>query len=241
MSKRDRYYASPIGSVPDFSFNEAVVQVFDDMIERSVPGYASVIALTGQLAGRFTAAGDTAYDLGCSTGASLLSMRQHLPQNARLIGIDSSAPMIEQCRTNLAQHASGCDVSLIEGDVADVAFELAAFFALNFTLQFIPLAHRADLITRIAHATRPGGALVLSEKIRFDDASQQQLHTDMHHEFKRRQGYTDLEISQKRTALENIMHPETLDTHRSRLLDAGYRSCEVWFQCFNFMSLVAIR
>ncbi len=241
MSKRDRYYASPIGSVPDFSFNEAVVQVFDDMIERSVPGYASVIALTGQLAARFAGAQDAVYDLGCSTGASLFSMRQHLPHTTRLIGIDTSAPMIEQCRANLAKQASGCDVALIEGDVAATTFEPAAFFALNFTLQFIPTEQRAPLISRIAKATRPGGALVLSEKIRFDDAHQQQLHTDMHHEFKRRQGYSDLEISQKRSALEQVMHPETLDIHRQRLRAAGYRSCEVWFQCFNFMSLVAIR
>ncbi len=211
------------------------------MIERSVPGYATIIALTGQLAGRFTRDGESAYDLGCSTGASLLSMRSQLPPGARLIGIDTSAPMLAQCRANLDKHPAGCDVTLLDADIAATQYETAAFFASNFTLQFIPIEKRQSLIERIAAATRPGGALVLSEKIRFDDPHQQTLHTEMHHEFKRRQGYSELEISQKRSALERIMQPESLDTHRQRLLAAGYTSCEVWFQCFNFMSLVAIR
>lgn len=241
MPERDSYYAMPIGKVPDFSFNAEVVRVFDDMIQRSVPGYASIIALTGQIAARFVAPEETAYDLGCSTGASLFSMRQHLAHTARLVGVDSSAPMITQCRDNLAQQTLGCPVELVEADITTLKLDSAAFVALNFTLQFVEPAARDELIRNIALATRSGGAMVLSEKIRFDDPAQQSLHTDMHHEFKRRQGYSDLEISQKRTALEKVMLPETVSVHRERILTAGFRSCEVWFQCFNFISLVAIK
>ncbi|MEM9601718.1 MAG: carboxy-S-adenosyl-L-methionine synthase CmoA [Pseudomonadota bacterium] len=241
MPDRDRYYAQPIGAVPDFSFNADVVRVFDDMIGRSVPGYDTIVALTGQLAARFADGGDRVYELGCSTGASLFAMRQHLDPAARLIGVDASEPMITQCRANLAQQADGCEVELVTGDITALAFEQTAFVVLNFTLQFVPPAQRDTLLARIARATRPGGALVLSEKIVFEDPDQQALHDAMHLEFKRCNGYSQLEISQKRSALERVMVPEPLATHRARLLAAGYRSCEVWFQCFNFMSLVAIR
>ncbi|MEM7378213.1 MAG: carboxy-S-adenosyl-L-methionine synthase CmoA [Pseudomonadota bacterium] len=241
MPDRDRYYAQPIGDVPDFSFNADVVRVFDDMIGRSVPGYDTIVALTGHLAARFAPGADCVYELGCSTGASLFSMRQHLAQTAHLIGVDASEAMIVQCRENLAMQSSGCTVTLVTDDITALEFDETAFVVLNFTLQFVPPEQRDSLLTRIARATRAGGALVLSEKIVFEDADQQALHDAMHLEFKRRNGYSQLEISQKRSALERVMVPETLATHRARLLAAGYRSCEVWFQCFNFVSLVAIK
>lgn len=241
MTERDSHYATPIGEVPDFSFNAEVVRVFDDMIQRSVPGYASIVTLTGQLAARFAGAGDAVYELGCSTGASLFSMRQHLDHNAVLVGVDASESMIARCRENLAKQQIGCTVELIEADITATEFRRSAFFVLNFTLQFVPQNARDALIRKVCDSTRPGGALVLSEKIQFEDTAQQALHTEMHHRFKRQNGYSDLEISQKRAALERVMLPETMDRHRDRLLQAGYRSCEIWFQCFNFMSLIALK
>jgi tRNA (cmo5U34)-methyltransferase len=65
--------------------------------------------------------------------------------------------------------------------------------------------------------------------------------TDLHHAFKRANGYSELEVSQKRTALENVLVPETLDTHRARLREAGFGAVDAWFQCFNFASLLAFR
>ena len=88
---------------------------------------------------------------------------------------------------------------------------------------------------------RSGGALVLSEKVRFDDGKEQLLQTEWHHDFKRAQGYTDLEISQKRDALEHVMKPESLDQHRERLQQAGFREVYRWYQGFNFVSMVAFR
>ena len=98
-----------------------------------------------------------------------------------------------------------------------------------------------DRIYGLAQKLLPGGALILSEKIRFDDSAQQRLHTDMYENFKRANGYSDLEISQKRDALETVLLPETLETHKKRLLGAGFSSVEVWFQCFNFLSMVALK
>jgi tRNA (cmo5U34)-methyltransferase len=120
-----------------------------------------------------------------------------------------------------------------------MAFDNASLVTLNFTLQFIPLAQRSLLLSRIHAGLRPGGILILSEKIRFDDPQEEQLQIEMHHAFKRANGYNDLEISQKRSALDNVLIPETLEQHRTRLKQAGFRRADLWFQCFNFVSLVA--
>ena len=87
----------------------------------------------------------------------------------------------------------------------------------------------------------PGGALVLSEKFSFEDANVGELLFNMHHDFKRANGYSELEISQKRSMLENVMLTDSVETHKARLHQAGFEHSELWFQCFNFGSLVALK
>ena len=126
-------------------------------------------------------------------------------------------------------------------DMQNATIENASVVALNFTLQFIPPSERDAMMQRIANGLLPGCALILSEKVTFDDPVLSQLHIDMYHNFKRANGYSDLEISQKRTALENVLIPDTLETHAARLKNVGFKSSSVWFQCFNFASIVAIK
>ncbi len=238
----DNLYAQPLGHVPDFSFDSAVVEVFDDMINRSVPGYASIVSLTGHLAARHAQPATRLYELGCSTGASLFSMRRHVEATGcTLVGVDNSSAMIEACRHNLSKAGGSAAVELYCQDFFDSDISNASVVVLNFTVQFVPKEKRDALINRIYKALQPGGILILSEKICFDDPRQQQLHTDMHHAFKSQQGYSDLEIAQKRSAIERVMQPETLQAHYNRLRGAGFDNAEVWFQCFNFLSLVALR
>lgn len=238
----DNLYAQPLGHVPDFSFDGAVVEVFDDMINRSVPGYASIVSLTGHLAARHAQPGTRLYELGCSTGASLFAMRRRVQaEGCTLVGVDNSAAMIEACQANLARAGGAAAIELHRGDLLDTAIDNASVVVLNFTLQFVDPARRDDMIARIYEGLVPGGVLVLSEKVCFDDPRQQALHTDMHHDFKRQQGYSELEIAQKRAAIEKVLLPETLATHKARLRGAGFDNAEVWFQCFNFLSLVALR
>ncbi len=119
--------------------------------------------------------------------------------------------------------------------------ENASLTILNFTLQFIPPADRLPLLSNIARGTRTGGVLVLSEKIRFEDPVVERELVALHEAFKRENGYSDLEISRKRTALEKVLIPEKLDTHQDRLREAGFSRSQVWLQCFNFASLLAFR
>lgn len=239
---RDAIYANPLDGIAAFAFDERVVRVFPDMIQRSVPGYATIVAMTGVLAERYAQPGTRCYDLGCSLGASTLALRARLEgRGCEIIGVDNSAAMLERCREVIAADSGTTPVQLVLADIGDIAIDNTSVVVLNFTLQFVPQERREALLARIGAGMRPGGVLVLSEKIRFEDPHLQELNTDLHHAFKRANGYSDLEISQKRSALENVLVPETIGAHQRRLRHSGFSSVDVWFQCFNFASLVAIK
>ena len=241
----DRLFAQPLSQVPDFAFNEDVVRVFPDMIKRSVPGYPTIVENIGVLAAQFAQPNTTLYDLGSSLGAVTQALRRHVrAEGCQVIAIDNSQAMVERCREYLnAQNSMFQEllrVDVIEGDILALDFKPASVIALNFTLQFIPPAQRLELLTRIHQALVPGGALILSEKLRFEDDQQHDLLTDLHIAFKRANGYSDLEIAQKRSAIENVMKPDSLEENRDRLLAAGFSKVVPWFQCLNFASMIAL-
>ena len=241
-NNKDSVYSNPLTEVHQFKFDDRVAQCFPDMITRSVPGYETIIAMTGVMAQRFAQTNSRIYDLGCSLGASLLSMRQHVDDaSIQIIGVDNSPAMIERCTHIVALNDSPISTELRLEDMQSTELSNASVVVLNFTLQFIPIEERGPLIDRIFAAMKPGGILILSEKIRFEDEHLQQLNTELHHEFKRGNGYSDLEIAQKRSSLENYLRAETIKNHESRLANAGFSSIDVWFQCFNFASVVAIK
>lgn len=239
--KKDRIYAAPIEQISGFVFDDSVAAVFDDMIRRSVPGYAMTLSLLPLIAKRYAQPETTVFDLGCSLGAGMAAMASSLPETTTLIGIDSSQPMLDRCHANLKDAIPSSRWSLICTDILDTPIENASIALLNFTLQFIPVVHRLPLLSRIAKGLKPEGVLLLSEKIRFENEYAQQDLADLHHDFKMANGYSDLEISQKRTSLENVLVPETIEDHTIRLKQAGFDHCEVWLQCFNFVSIIAIK
>lgn len=242
MSNRDSIFARPMARIADFAFDDSVARVFPDMIKRSVPGYTTIIANTGLLAGQYAREDSNCYDLGCSLGASTLAMRQHIQvERCPIIGVDNSAAMLNRCASLLQQDDSPVPVEWRLGDIRTTEIIEARVVVLNFTLQFLPLEERDDLINRIAANMLPGGILIVSEKVCFEDSHVQALMTGLHHDFKRANGYSDLEIAQKRDSIENVLLPETLGTHRQRISQAGFTSVDVWFQCFNFASMVAVR
>lgn len=237
----DRIYQRPQANVADFAFDAAVARVFPDMIKRSVPGYAETVAMSGVIAGRYAKPGTHLYDLGCSLGAVTLAMRHGVRQpNCRIIGIDNSASMIERAQHYVALDDASVEVEMRCGDILSEPLENASVTALNFVLQFIEPTKRLELLSKIAAATCSGGALILSEKLCFD-ATEQSIQTDLHHDFKRANGYSDLEIAQKRSAIENVLIPEIEAVHIERLQQAGFSTVVRWYQCFNFASFLAIK
>mgnify|MGYP006165294411 CR=1 FL=1 len=227
----------------DFIFDENVASVFEDMINRSVPGYSTIIAMIGVLAEEYCQEQSRIYDLGCSLGGATLAAVDRVEcQDFTAIAIDNSTAMIDRLQAKLKglpHYASKIECrceDLLDAEITD-----ASVVVLNFTLQFIPLDQRAALLNKIYRGMKPGGILIISEKITFPDEKLNQLFIEMYHSFKENMGYSKLEISQKRAALEKVLLPETLDSHRDRLQKIGFQSVDVWFQCFNFASMVAFK
>ena len=245
--KSDAIYATPRAEIDAFAFDDDVADVFPDMIGRSVPGYGSVLSMLGVLAREYVQPGSTIYDLGCSLGASSLAIQAGLETmvpaiESRIMAVDNAPAMVDRFRAMLAgRDKARVPVEVVLGDVADIPVEHASLVVLNYTLQFIEPVKRAALLTRLREGMLPGGALLLSEKVCFDNGDEQHRLTELHHGFKRFNGYSELEISQKRSALENVLIPDTIATHHARLQEAGFSSSTVWFQCFNFVSIVALR
>jgi len=228
--------------IVDFAFDETVAKVFPDMIRRSVPGYETIIALTGLLAEQYAQPKSQCYDLGCSLGAATLSMRSRIQQpDCCIVAVDNAEAMTRRCQQHVREAGEGIEVEVICADIQDVAIRNASVVVLNFTLQFIQPAARLALMQNIYSGMRPGGALLLSEKIVFANAGEQQRMDALHIAFKKANGYSDLEISQKRSALEKVLIPDTLEQHQERLHAAGFSSVDVWFRCMNFVSLLAIK
>ncbi|GLS26102.1 carboxy-S-adenosyl-L-methionine synthase CmoA [Marinibactrum halimedae] len=236
----DTLFSEPLGSVDGFRFNQAVVDVFPDMIKRSVPGYATIINMIGQLAERYAQAGSDCYDLGSSLCAATLAMRHRIAAaNCQIVAVDNSTAMVERAQQIIAADSGEVTVEVIQSDLQDIDIRNASVVVLNFTLQFIPVIERDAILRKIFEGLNPGGVLILSEKVAFEDEHHHQLMIELHHNFKRANGYSELEIAQKRESLENVLIPETLEAHRQRLKKAGFGAADVWFQCFNFASMIA--
>lgn len=229
-----------------FRFNEAVAQVFPDMLKRSIPGYAATIEAIGSLAARCVTADTLCYDLGCSLGAAAIAMRQGIrASGCRIIAIDNAPAMVRRCKQVVAEECArdpdATPVEVVQGNIRDVDMHDASMIVLNYTLQFLPVDQRDEMIARIYAGLVDDGVLVLSEKVVDPDPEMEALLVALHHEHKRRNDYSALEISRKRAALENVLIPETVADHRDRLLNTGFRSAAVWQRYFNFVSIIAIR
>lgn len=246
-SRPDNLFSLPIAQLGDWTFDEKVAEVFPDMIQRSVPGYSNIITMIGMLARRFVQPHSHIYDLGCSLGAVSLSVRRNIQvPGCSIIAVDSSSAMIERCRHHLDAFrddtlVDDTLVEVLEKDILDIRLKNASMVVLNLTLQFINPKDRLSLLTRIYQSLMPGGVLVLSEKFTFEDPQVSELLFDMHHDFKRANGYSELEISQKRSMLENVLRSDSIKDHKTRLHQAGFEHADVWFQCFNFGSLIALK
>ncbi len=237
---RDEIYRNQDRPASPFEFSEAVVKVFPDMIERSVPGYRLLLEYTGLLVGRAVQPGSRIYDLGCSLGAATLAARRAVGvEDVEIVAVDRSPDMVARCREVIAADNSRIPVDVVEADLRDVPIENASVVLIYYTLQFLPVAERDALIRRIHDGLRPGGVLVLAEKLVFEPAERQAWLDTHHHDFKRSQGYSDLEIARKRQAIENVLVPETREQHHARLRAAGFDAVIDWFQCFNFAAIAA--
>lgn len=241
----DKIYDKPSDDKP-FRFNDEVAKVFPDMLRRSIPGYDATIEAIGSLAARYVLQNTNCYDLGCSLGAATIAMRQGIDTpGCRIVAVDTAPAMTKRCREILAeddrQFAPATPVEVLRADIRDIEFKNASMIVLNYTLQFLPMIDRDALMRSIYDGLNDGGLLVLSEKVVDEIPEMEELLVDLHREHKRRNDYSALEVSRKRAALDNVLIPETVAAHRSRLAEAGFSHTAVWLRYFNFVSIIAIR
>lgn len=238
MEKKDNIFMGS-GDVAPFEFNETVASVFDDMISRSVPLYREIILQQARLASKFYIKNTEIYDLGCSTGNFAASLIQEMKgREFSLTAIDNSAPMIELFRKRISAFGGADHVRAILSDIMDVELHRTSVVVANLTIQFIPPDKRKELITRIYESLVPGGILLLTEKTVNPDSDLADLQQEFYYRLKEENGYSQIEITRKREALENVLIPETVDAHVDRLQSAGFRAIEIWLKWFHFTSFI---
>jgi len=241
---RDEIFARPLPRIEDFHFGAETATVFDDMLPRSVPFYAEIQGMIGELAADFVAPGTAVYDLGCSTGTTFLHIARGLPPDLdiRFVGIDSSEEMLGIARRKLADAAFPWPLDLQCADMNQGArIHDASVVLMVLTLQFIRPLAREPLVRSIRDGLKDNGCLILVEKVLAEDSTFNRLFIQHYYEMKRRNGYSDLEIAQKREALENVLIPYRFEENRDLLRKQGFRHVDVFFKWYNFCGMVARR
>ncbi len=230
------------GAVADFSFGEKVASVFDDMLDRSVPFYQEMQRMIAEIATDFAAEGTNVYDLGCSTGNTLLNLDATIGKDVTLIGIDNSEEMLKRCRQKLAERGLRHQHQLICADLNQgVCIQNASMVLMVLTLQFVRPLYRDTLIKAILQGLNENGCLILVEKVLGEDSIFNRLFIKYYYDLKKRHGYSEMEIAKKREALENVLVPYKLMENREMLLRAGFRYCDVFFKWYNFCGIIAVK
>lgn len=240
--KKDTVFAGKKERIKPFEFNKEVAAVFDDMLNRSVPLYSESIKRQAQLAARYYQEGSRIYDLGCSHGNLGIRILDQLKERPfSMVAVDNSRPMIEKYSRRLAKQDNGRKVDLVCSLLEDIKIKNASIVLINLTLQFLDPAKRDFLMEKIYQGMNPNGILLLTEKTIHTDPDLDDLQIQFYKRFKIENGYSELEISQKRDALEKVLIPDTIETHRNRILGAGFATFDIWLKWFNFASMIAIK
>jgi tRNA (cmo5U34)-methyltransferase len=228
--------------VADFAFGEKVASVFDDMLDRSVPFYQEIQRMIAEMAADFAVEGTNIYDLGCSTGNTLLNLDGSVAKGVKFIGIDYSEEMLKRCRQKLAEHGLQHEHELICADLNQgTRIQNASMVLMVLTLQFVRPLYRDILIKQILDGLNENGCLILVEKVLGEDSIFNRLFIKYYYDLKKRHGYSEMEIAQKREALENVLVPYKLLENREMLLRAGFRYCDVFFKWYNFCGIIAVK
>ncbi len=239
---KDEVFKGEIEKVSDFKFGANVASVFDDMVNRSVPFYGEMQRMMAEIAADHAVEGSDVYDLGCSTGTTMIGMDTLVNPHIRFVGIDDSQEMLDKCKSKLIEIGFTRNYDLRCADLNQgVAIDNASVVVLCLTLQFVRPIYRERLVRDIYNGLRPGGALILIEKILAEESRFNRDFIRYYYNYKRRNQYSELEISQKREALENVLIPYKLSENISLLRDQGFAHCEVFFKWYNFAGLVAVK
>ena len=238
----DKVFANPEMSIADFRFDATVAAAFDDMVSRSVPFYDEMQRMVVELATDFAEPGSRIYDLGCSTATTLTLLDRTVHPDVHFVGVDNSPEMLVKARAKLDKFAPNRRADLICQDIHEgLHIEDASVVMLLLTLQFVRPLYRERIVRRIAEGMRHNGALILIEKLVVTDSRLNRMYIEHYYDYKRAKGYSDVEITKKREALENVLVPYRFEENRELLLNNGFGTIEEFFRWYNFSAFIAIR
>jgi tRNA (cmo5U34)-methyltransferase len=241
-NEKDQVFADNSAQVTDFVFDQKVAKVFDDMVSRSVPYYAEMQRMTGELARDFAKPNTNLYDIGCSTATTMILLDEVVDKSVKFVGLDNSQEMLDKAKDKMAQ--AGFDRQY-ELNVTDLnqpfSIENASVATLLLTLQFVRPLYRERVVQSLYDGLNQDGALILIEKVTSEDTIFNRLFINNYYDFKKRNGYTETEISQKREALENVLIPYRMDENFELLRKVGFKQIEVFFRWYNFCAIIAVK
>jgi len=240
-TKQDQLFEQQFESVKSFAFDKQVVEVFADMIQRSVPGYETILKSIAMYCMQYAQQDSRIYDLGCSLGAVAITAAKSVStKKCKIIAVDSSKPMLQKCREIIENEKLTDKIQLLQKDIQELEIERASVVISNFTLQFIPRSSRLHIVKNIYKGLNTGGVFILSEKFKGEESKDEFL-IDHYHAYKKINGYSNKEIQRKRQALKDVLLPDSVIDIENRLKSAGFTKIIKWFQCFNFASFIAIK
>jgi tRNA (cmo5U34)-methyltransferase len=242
IENKDCVFNDENAAVTDFKFNSKVADVFDDMVSRSVPYYDEMQRMVCELAADFACPDTNLYDLGCSTATTMLMMDHLLDPSVKFIGFDNSEDMLAKARQKIETHGTPRNIELISADMhQNLHMENASVVTMLLTLQFVRPLHRERVMKNIFNGLNDNGCIIMLEKLTCEDNIFNRLFINHYYDYKRRSGYSETEITQKREALENVLIPYRIEENVALLKDSGFRSVEIFFRWYNFCGIVAIK
>lgn len=244
MSK-DEVFVDAAQRSTDFVFDRQVAEVFDDMLCRSIPLYTEQQSLIRDIAKQFWLTDTSVVDLGCSLGTTLLNMASTLEDTKKFVGYDNSVPMLDKARTNIESAGECGRIELCYADLNanldDIDVSSASVVTVCWTLQFIRPLKRDQLIRKIYNGLVDGGVLIVTDKVLTNDSNMNRFFIDFYYEFKRRNGYSEEEITRKREALENVLIPYRFDENFELFRRNGFQIVETFFQWYNFAGFMCVK
>ena len=240
---RDQKNSEKTAQNSSFTFNEEVAVVFDDMLHRSVPFYREMQRMLGEQAAYFAQPKTAIYDLGCATATTLIGLADTIADpGIALIGLDNSLPVLEKARGKIADAGLAERIELRQADLnTPVSLDKASVVICNLTLQFVRPLYRDTLIRNIYLNLVDGGCLLLVEKVLGEESMINRMFIDFYYDFKRRNGYSEMEIASKREALENVLIPYKLQENLTMLRRNGFELVDTFFKWYNFAGLLAVK
>ncbi|STA73987.1 methylase [Campylobacter lari] len=233
---KDEIFKKPLEK--QFEFDKSVASVFDDMVSRSVPFYTQNLKLIVELIDHFAPQNAKICDLGCSTASLLLALYEKR-KDFLLSGVDEANAMLEIAKNKC--QAFGARVEFYQKNLDDFDFFKNDVFIATYTLQFIRPPKRQELVDKIYQNLNENGMFVFSEKILYEDVKIAKKMIQIYEQYKLEQGYSKLEISSKREALENILIPYTQNENITMLKKAGFSKVESVFKWVNFETFIAFK